>query len=147
MSFICSCRNKKIGAELHIYLEEGTYHKRLFRGRRNKVGQRHGPRLSVFTHTLPQRVHLPSQNGKDTSLLTMLRIQSLSWCRMTGNGLPEPLRLPKALVMRADPHSCSTPELLGQAARLLEHQLNLLHHGHCVTGHRRNPLSGLSVCL
>jgi hypothetical protein len=27
MSFICSCRNKKIGAELHIYLEEGTYHK------------------------------------------------------------------------------------------------------------------------
>ena len=32
MSFICSCRNKKIGAELHIYLEEGTYHKRLFRG-------------------------------------------------------------------------------------------------------------------
>jgi hypothetical protein len=32
MSFICSCRNKKKGAELHIYLEEGTYHKRLFRG-------------------------------------------------------------------------------------------------------------------
>jgi hypothetical protein len=31
MPFICSCRNK-IGAELHIYLEEGTYHKRLFRG-------------------------------------------------------------------------------------------------------------------
>ena len=31
MSFIGSCRNK-IGAELHIYLEEGTYHKRLFRG-------------------------------------------------------------------------------------------------------------------
>jgi len=31
MSFICSCRNK-IGAELHLYLEEGTYHKRLFRG-------------------------------------------------------------------------------------------------------------------
>jgi hypothetical protein len=31
MSFICSCRNK-IGAELHIYLQEGTYHKRLFRG-------------------------------------------------------------------------------------------------------------------
>ena len=27
MSFICSCRNK-IGAELHIYLKEGTYHKR-----------------------------------------------------------------------------------------------------------------------
>jgi hypothetical protein len=26
-----SCRNK-LGAELHIYLEEGTYHKRLFRG-------------------------------------------------------------------------------------------------------------------
>ena len=29
MSF--TYRNK-IGAELHIYLEEGTYHKRLFRG-------------------------------------------------------------------------------------------------------------------
>jgi hypothetical protein len=23
---------QKIGAELHIYLEEGTYHKRMFRG-------------------------------------------------------------------------------------------------------------------
>jgi len=33
MSFICSCRNKKKGAKLHIYLQEGTYHKRLFRGR------------------------------------------------------------------------------------------------------------------
>jgi hypothetical protein len=31
MSFICPCRNK-IGAELHIYLEEGSYHTRLFRG-------------------------------------------------------------------------------------------------------------------
>jgi hypothetical protein len=31
MSFICFCRNK-IGAELHTYLEEGTYHKRLFTG-------------------------------------------------------------------------------------------------------------------
>jgi hypothetical protein len=29
MSFIGSCRNK-IGAKLHIYLEEGTCHKRLF---------------------------------------------------------------------------------------------------------------------
>ncbi len=29
MSFICSCRNK-IGAELRIYVEEGTYHNRLF---------------------------------------------------------------------------------------------------------------------
>jgi len=29
--FICSCKNK-IGPELHISLEEGTYHKRLFRG-------------------------------------------------------------------------------------------------------------------
>ena len=28
MSFLCSCRNK-IGAEFHIYLEEGTYHTRL----------------------------------------------------------------------------------------------------------------------
>ena len=32
ISFICSCRNKKIEVERHIYLEEGTYHKRLFRG-------------------------------------------------------------------------------------------------------------------
>jgi hypothetical protein len=31
MSFICSYRNKR-GAELHISLEEGTYHTRLFRG-------------------------------------------------------------------------------------------------------------------
>jgi hypothetical protein len=31
MSCICSCRNK-IGAELHIYLQEGSYRKRLFRG-------------------------------------------------------------------------------------------------------------------
>ena len=31
VSLICPYRNK-IGAELHIYLEEGTYHKRLFRG-------------------------------------------------------------------------------------------------------------------
>jgi hypothetical protein len=31
ISFICSCRNK-IGAALHTYLEEGSYHKILFRG-------------------------------------------------------------------------------------------------------------------
>ena len=31
ISFICSCRNI-IGAELHLYLEEGTCHKRLFEG-------------------------------------------------------------------------------------------------------------------
>jgi len=31
MPLICSCRNK-IGAKLHVYLKEGTYHKRLFRG-------------------------------------------------------------------------------------------------------------------
>jgi hypothetical protein len=31
MSFICS-QKQKLGAELHVYLEEGTYHKRLFRG-------------------------------------------------------------------------------------------------------------------
>jgi hypothetical protein len=29
--FIWSCRNQ-IGTELHVYLEKGTYHKRLFRG-------------------------------------------------------------------------------------------------------------------
>jgi hypothetical protein len=34
MSFICCCRDK-IGAELHVYLEEGMYHKRLFRGPSN----------------------------------------------------------------------------------------------------------------
>jgi len=33
MSFICCYRNK-IGAELHLNLEEGTYYKRLFRGTR-----------------------------------------------------------------------------------------------------------------
>jgi hypothetical protein len=32
MSFICSLQKQKIGAELHTYLEEGTYHTRLFRG-------------------------------------------------------------------------------------------------------------------
>jgi hypothetical protein len=31
MSFICSCRTK-VGAELHMSLEEGAYHKRLFGG-------------------------------------------------------------------------------------------------------------------
>jgi hypothetical protein len=37
MFFICCCRNK-IGTELHIYLEEGTYHKRLFRGPKSVTG-------------------------------------------------------------------------------------------------------------
>jgi hypothetical protein len=33
MSLICSTLPKqKIGAKLHIYLQEGTYHARLFRG-------------------------------------------------------------------------------------------------------------------
>jgi hypothetical protein len=30
--FYLLLQKQKIGAELHIYLEEGTYHKRLFRG-------------------------------------------------------------------------------------------------------------------
>ena len=30
--FYLFLQKQKIGAELHIYLEEGTYHKRLFRG-------------------------------------------------------------------------------------------------------------------
>jgi hypothetical protein len=30
--FYLSLQKQKIGAELHIYLEEGTYHRRLFRG-------------------------------------------------------------------------------------------------------------------
>jgi hypothetical protein len=46
MSLICSCRNK-IGAELHIFLEEGTYHKRLFRGPRTyDIKTLDGPSLS-----------------------------------------------------------------------------------------------------
>jgi hypothetical protein len=32
MSFLFVLAETKKGAELHIYLEEGTYHKRLFRG-------------------------------------------------------------------------------------------------------------------
>jgi hypothetical protein len=54
MSFICSCRNK-IGAELHIYLEEGTYHKRLFRGpSTNDMKKQDGPSPSWPTpHTTP----------------------------------------------------------------------------------------------
>ena len=31
-AFYLFLQKQKIGAELHIYLEEGTYHKRLFRG-------------------------------------------------------------------------------------------------------------------
>jgi hypothetical protein len=30
--FYLFLQKQKIGADLHIYLEEGTYHKRLFRG-------------------------------------------------------------------------------------------------------------------
>jgi hypothetical protein len=30
--FYLFLQKQKIGAELHMYLEEGTYHKRLFRG-------------------------------------------------------------------------------------------------------------------
>jgi hypothetical protein len=32
MMFLFVLAEPKIGAELHKYLEEGTYHKRLFRG-------------------------------------------------------------------------------------------------------------------
>jgi hypothetical protein len=46
MSFICSYRNK-VGAELHIYLEEDTYHKRLLRGPiTNDMKKQDGPSLS-----------------------------------------------------------------------------------------------------
>ena len=46
MFLICSCRNK-IGAELHIYLEKVTYHKRLFRGpSTNDMKKEDGPSLS-----------------------------------------------------------------------------------------------------
>jgi hypothetical protein len=50
MSFIRSCRNKKLRAELHIYLEEGTYHTRLFRGpNTNDVKKLDVPSLSWAT--------------------------------------------------------------------------------------------------
>ncbi len=44
MSFI-----NKIGAEFHIYLEEGTYHKGLFRGPSTNDMKQDGPRLSWST--------------------------------------------------------------------------------------------------
>jgi hypothetical protein len=37
MSFSCSCRNK-IGAELHIYLEEGVYYCSTYYGTREEPG-------------------------------------------------------------------------------------------------------------
>jgi hypothetical protein len=54
LSFICSC-TKKIGAELYIYIEEATYHKRLFRGpSTNDLKKQDGPSLSWPTpHTTP----------------------------------------------------------------------------------------------
>ena len=36
--FYLFLQKQKRGAELHIYLEEGTYHKRLFRGPNTKYG-------------------------------------------------------------------------------------------------------------
>ena len=52
LDLLCSCRNK-LGAELHIYLEEGTCHKRLFRGpSTNDMKKQDGPSLSWPTpHT------------------------------------------------------------------------------------------------
>jgi hypothetical protein len=55
MSFICSCRNKKIGAELHIYLEEGTYHNQ--RPLEQEQDEQEAPRIHkyirmyIHTHT------------------------------------------------------------------------------------------------
>jgi hypothetical protein len=53
--FYLFLQKQKIGAELHIYLEEGTYHKRLFRGpNTNDMKKKDGPSLSWPTsHTTP----------------------------------------------------------------------------------------------
>jgi hypothetical protein len=52
--FYLFLQKQKIGAELHIYLEEGTYHKRLFRGPgTNDMKREDGPsRSSNFEHLL-----------------------------------------------------------------------------------------------
>jgi hypothetical protein len=45
--FYLFLQKQKMGAELHIYLEEGTYHKRLFRGpNTNDMKKWDGPSLS-----------------------------------------------------------------------------------------------------
>jgi len=47
--FYLFLQKQKIEAELHIYLEEGTYHKRLFRGpNTNDMKKWDGPSLSFF---------------------------------------------------------------------------------------------------
>ena len=53
--FYLFLQKQKIEAELHIYLEEGTYHKRLFRGpNTNDMKKWDGPSLSWPTpHTIP----------------------------------------------------------------------------------------------
>jgi hypothetical protein len=53
--FYLFLQKQKIGAELHIHLEEGTYHKRLFRGpNTNDMKKWDGPSLSWPTpHTTP----------------------------------------------------------------------------------------------
>jgi hypothetical protein len=53
--FYLFLQKQKIEAELHIYLEEGTYHKRLFRGpNTNDMKNWDGPSLSWPTpHTTP----------------------------------------------------------------------------------------------
>ena len=53
--FYLFLQKQKIEAELHIYLEEGTYHKRLFRGpNTNDMKKWDGPSLSWPTpHTTP----------------------------------------------------------------------------------------------
>jgi hypothetical protein len=74
MHFICSCRNK-IGAEFHIYLEEGTCHTRLFRASAslamaNKRAYACRGRLSnVVTwqnwrHDCRERALVKSKNGR-----------------------------------------------------------------------------------
>ena len=54
--FYLFLQKQKIGAELHIYFEEGTYHKRLFRGpSTNDMKKEDGPSLSWPTpHTRRQ---------------------------------------------------------------------------------------------
>jgi hypothetical protein len=81
MSFICSCRNKKKGAELHIYLEEGTYHTRLFRGpSTNGMKKWDGPSRSWPTpHTTP--FFLPPEDPSPVLLRRVCRY----WCTCTHN--------------------------------------------------------------
>ena len=68
-------QKQKLEAELHIYLEEGTYHKRLFRGPNTKDMKKwDGPSLSWPTpHTIP--FFLPPEDPFPVLLRPMLLLQ------------------------------------------------------------------------